>query len=523
MTVLQVNHLNKSFADHILLNDLSFSLSEGERVGLAGVNGCGKTTLLAILAGQITPDSGDIQLARNVSVGLLSQLPDPGEDLGKLQVKEAMGEKLELAWQLNPDGFDQRTLDQAGTLSGGERTRLALGRFLANPPDIMLLDEPTNNLDLDGIQTVISLLQMSPGSMIIVSHDRYLLDKVVTRILEIDSGRIVSYSGNYSFYRDEKQRIHQAQLSNFFEGKKQQRRLQHEIQQKRQWSDKAHRDSTKMDASGNKMGLKEYKRVKAGKLAKKAKNDIRRLERLQTETGEKPKDEIKPVFSFTGQERHGKRILEATDLRKAYGTNQLFTDSNFYLLRGEKAALFGPNGCGKTTLISMIQGSENADGGKLIVSPGSTPIVMSQQLDNLPDRCTLLEYLVSLSGKLDGRDRATLAQLGFSPRQLQQPADRISPGERVRLRIAELVLSRRDFLILDEPTNYLDLHAREQLEDALAAVDATLLLVSHDIYLLKRICNKVLVFENGRIMRREASFAEYMDHLDLSVRIRSRF
>lgn len=523
MTVLQVNHLNKSFADHKLLCDLSFSLSEGERVGLVGVNGCGKTTLLTILAGLTAPDSGDIQLARHVSVGLLRQLPDPVDDLGRMLAGETTGEQAELAWQLNPDGFEIRPLALAGTLSGGERTRLALGRFLANPPDIMLLDEPTNNLDLGGIRSVISLLQSSPGSMVIVSHDRYLLDQVVTRILEIDGGRIISWSGNYSFYRDEKQKMHQAQLHRYAEGKKRQRQLQDEIRQKRQWADKAHRDSTKMDASGNKMGLKEYKRVKAGKLAKKAKNDIRRMERLQTEIGDKPKEDAKPVISFTDQERHGKRILEADDLKKAYGTNQLFTDSHFYLLRGEKAALFGPNGCGKTTLIRMIQGTETADGGTLTVSPGSSPVVMAQQLDSLPGGCTLLEYLTEQLGKLDGQDRATLAQMGFSLRHLLQPANLISPGERVRLRIAELILSRRDFLVLDEPTNYLDLHAREQLEDALAAVDATLLLVSHDIYLLQRICNKVLAFEDGRIVRREYAFAEYLDRLDRSTTSRNRF
>lgn len=511
MTVLQVNHLNQSFADHQLLCDISFSLSEGERVGLVGVNGCGKTTLLALLAGLITPDSGDILLARHLSVGLLNQLPDPVADLSHLHASEAMRGQTELAWQLNPGGFDRRPADQAGTLSGGERTRLALSRFLANPPDILLLDEPTNNLDLDGIRTVIGLLQATAGSMIIVSHDRYLLDQVVTRILEIEAGRIVSYSGNYSFYRDEKQRLHQEQLHRYSEGKKQQRLLQDEIRQKRQWADKAHRDSTKKDPSGNKMGFKEYKRVKAGKLAKKAKNDIRRLERLQTETGPKPKDEIKPVFSFTDQARHGKRILEAAGLQKAYGANQLFADSHFYLLRGEKAALFGPNGCGKTTLIRMIQGIEPADGGSLIISPGSSPVVMNQLLDSLPDGCTLFEYLTESLGKLDGQDRAILAQMGFSPRHLQQPASRISPGERVRLRMAELILSRHDFLILDEPTNYLDLHAREQLEDALATVDATLLLVSHDVYLLQRICNKVLAFEDGRIVRREKTFAEYLE------------
>jgi len=513
MTVLQVLHLSKSYTDRCLLQDLTFSLGAGERVGLVGNNGCGKTTLLRMLAGQEVPDGGEIRLTGHLRVGYLAQLPDPRAELASLKAQHQAGEKPHLAWTLHPDGLEERTAEQADTLSGGERTRLALSRFLASAPDIMLLDEPTNNLDLDGIQAVIRLLEASPGTMIIVSHDRYLLDQLVTRILEIDNTGIRSYTGNYSRYREEKERLLQENLQRYAEGRKQQRQLQTEIAQKRQWADKAHRDSTKMDSSGNKMGLKEYKRVKAGKLARKAKQDMRRLERLKQETGPKPKTELKTTIAFDGQERHGKRMLEAVGLGKAYPSRPLFSDSHFFILRGEKVALTGPNGCGKTTLVRLIQGLEQPDSGRLLVSPSCTPVVMGQTLDKLPAGHTLLSYLSGKLGKLDGTDRATLEQMGFTSEHLLLPADRISPGELVRLRIAELILTHQDFLILDEPTNYLDLRAREQLEQALVQVQATLLLVSHDLYLQKAVCDKVLTFSKGRIVRREESFADYLEHV----------
>ncbi|NLM77391.1 MAG: ABC-F family ATP-binding cassette domain-containing protein [Ruminococcaceae bacterium] len=512
MTVLQVLHLNKSYTDRRLLQDLTFSLGAGERVGLVGNNGCGKTTLLRMLSGQETPDSGEIRLADSVRVGYMAQLPDPRADLNSLKLLHQNGEKPQLAWQLSPDGLSERTVEQAHTLSGGERTRLALSRFLATDPDLLLLDEPTNNLDLDGIQTVIRLLKNSPGTMIIVSHDRYLLDQLVTRILEIDNTSIRSYTGNYSQYRKEKERLLQESLHRYAESRKQQRQLQVEITQKRQWADKAHRDSTKADGSGNKMGLKEYKRVKAGKLARKAKQDMRRLEQLKQTSEARPKTERKTTIAFDGQERHGKRILEAVGLSKAYPSRPLFEDSNFYILRGEKVALTGPNGCGKTTLVRLIQGLEQPDNGRLLISPSCTPVVMGQTLERLPSGHTLLTYLTDKLGKLSGADRASLEQMGFTGEHLFLQADRISPGELVRLRIAELILSHQDFLILDEPTNYLDLRAREQLEQALVQVQATLLLVSHDLYLQKAVCDKVLAFAGSRIVRREESFADYLEY-----------
>jgi macrolide transport system ATP-binding/permease protein len=485
MAFLEVYNLSKSFGDHEVLRGITFTLAKGERVGLVGNNGSGKSTLLRVLAGLEQPDGGECRLARLSSASMLQT----GMDL------------------------DNNT---AVDLSGGEKTLLAMTRFMADPPGLLLLDEPTNNLDFHGIQTVLRILQDCPGSMIIVSHDRYFLDRIVTRILEIEEGKIVEYAGNYSFYREEKARLFQEKLHRYDEAQKEQKRIREAIDEKRQWAEKAHRDSTKLDSTMHQtMGLKEFKRVKAMKLAKKAKNDIRRLERLAEQGEPKPKAESKVRFAFTGGERHGRRLLEANALAKSFGAHVLIKPSYFYVLRDEKVAIFGPNGCGKTTLLRMIEKLEPADGGQIWLSPNVQPFVLTQRIDDFPAGQSVLTWLTERVGHLDGLARAHLAQLGFSRQLLQQDIGSISQGERMKLKLAEPILRQCECLILDEPTNYLDLHAREMLEDALTAFAGTLLVVSHDIYLLQKICDKVLLFDNGQIRRLELSFAEYAENLYL--------
>jgi macrolide transport system ATP-binding/permease protein len=483
MAYLEISNLIKSYGDHEILRGISFTLAKGERVGLVGTNGSGKSTLLRILAGLEQPDDGECRLARQASAGLLQTGRDPDEI-------------------------------ESGSLSGGEKTLLVVTRFMTDPPGLLLLDEPTNNLDFSGIQSVIRLLQDCSGSMIIVSHDRYFLDRLATRILEIEDGRIVEYAGNYSFYREEKARLFQEKLHRYADAQKEQKRVREAIKEKQQWAEKSHRDSTKLDTTMHKtMGLKEYKRAKAMKIAKKAKNDIRRLERLAVESESRPKAESKVKFAFTSGERHGRRLLEAGALAKSFGSRILIRPSYFYVLRDEKVAIFGPNGCGKTTLLRMIEGLEQTDAGQLWFSPNTRPFILTQSIDDFPAGQSVLEWLTARLGHLDGMSRAHLAQLGFSRRLLQQDIASISQGERMKLKLAEPILRQCECLILDEPTNYLDLHAREMLEDALADFPGTLLVVSHDVYLLQKICDKVLLFEDGQIRRLEQSFAEYAETL----------
>jgi macrolide transport system ATP-binding/permease protein len=486
MAYCEISNIKIQFGDHEVLRRIDCKLARGERVGLVGSNGCGKTTLLKIIAGLMQADGGEIRLPRQATAGLLQTGADSG-----------------LADQ-----------PQSAGLSGGERTLAAVTRFMAEPPDLLLLDEPTSNLDFQGIRTVIRMLEACPGSMLIVSHDRYFLDRVVTRILEIEDGILVEYPGNYSVYRETKARVFQERLHRYEAARKEQQRIQEAIREKRQWADKAHRDSTKLDSTAHKtMGLKEYKRAKAMKLDKKAKNDIRRLERLAQDSEPKPRAESRVQFAFAGSERHGRRLLEAEALSKSFGSRLLWNPSHFYVLRQEKVAIFGPNGCGKTTLLRMIEGLEPADSGQIWLSPNARPFILSQRIDDFPAGQTILAWLTERLGPLDGMARAHLAQLGFGKSLLEQDVADTSQGERMKLKLVEPILRQCECLILDEPTNYLDLHAREMLEEALADYPGTLLVVSHDLYLLEKVCTKVLLFENQKIRRLEQCFEEYAEGL----------
>lgn len=508
MAVLQALQLSKSFPDNELFHDLTFSLERHERVGLVGINGSGKTTLLRILAGLEPPDSGRIQFSKGSLTGLMRQDPDPRQDAAMIIESSTDPAGAALLYQT---GLPVMPLDQPDRLSGGERTRLALSRCLAAGYDILLLDEPTANLDFDGIRQTIQLINTYPGSLVIVSHDRYFLDETVSRIIELEHGVLTSYEGNYTDYRAEKKHQYEASLHRYQSSVREESRLEASIQVIQQRAEKSHRLSTAKDSSGLKMGLKEGKRVRARKLDRQAKNDIRRLERQRQGREAKPKAERRLQFEIASAGPLGHRIIEAADLAKGYQGRRLFTDSRFYVSRGEKVAIFGPNGCGKTTLVRMIQGHEHPDEGTLWLSGSARIFYLNQQTDDLPERQTLSEYLLTIVPKLDGHVRAVIDQIGFSQSQLEQRLGSLSMGEQMKVRLLEAILSQSDLLILDEPTNFLDLHARETLEDALTDYGGTVLIVSHDLYLLRQICDKVLLFEQGKIKRIEDSFAEYSD------------
>ena len=508
MTHIQLTHIRKDWGDEVLFRDISFAAEDGECIGIVGANGSGKSTLLGILAGSAKADSGSVLVRSPESSALLRQnaLTDKElEFLGQEPFPEEVRKYMRFMH------LEVSRMEALSALSGGERTKLALCIALAGRPKLLLLDEPTNNLDFEGVQVLIGILRAYQGTMVIVSHDRYFLDALVTRVLEIEDGFIIGYQGNYSDYRSEKARLFEERVHRYEDGKKEQQRIQHAISQVKNWSEKAHRNSTKPDPSGLTMGVKEKKRAKAMKMDKKVKNDVRRLERLIT-AGEKPPAAEKNIrFTISADVSHGKRILQASGLAKSFGDIRLFSDSDFTIARGEKTALWGPNGCGKSTLIAMIEGSLQADSGTLWVSPSSPPFILPQTFINLPAQKTALQYLSESLRNVSGADRALLSNMGISTRHLQQRIETLSFGEQMKLVLAVPILSNRDFLILDEPTNHVDLHMREMLEDTLAEYPGTLLVVSHDLYFLKKVCNKVLIFEQGRIRRLEYSFKEFME------------
>jgi macrolide transport system ATP-binding/permease protein len=516
MLLLQCKNIKKAFGIHEVLRSVSLDLEEGSRVGLVGKNGAGKTTLVNIIMGDLKPDAGELIWHRkDVTTGYLRQSVYYTSDLFHELYKGQNGlnevnDFLHISSELGASKAHRWEDERFASLSGGERTKLALAHIWSSNPGMLILDEPTNHLDLHGVQWLIDELKGYQGTIIAISHDRYFLDQTVNCIMEIDDGVIEEYSGNYTFYRNEKRKRYESQLHAYAVQEKYKDELEANIRQLREWSGKAHRDSTKKGAnSGNKTGTKEYFRVKAKKMDKQVKSTIKRLEKLKEEGIKKPKEEPRVRFIFQETETGGKRVLYASNISKRFGDRILFDESSFYIQRGERVGIFGPNGCGKTTLVKAVLGQQSVEG-SLFVSPSVNIGYVSQDVLDLERNSKALDLFAMGSRREQGKVRTMLANLGLNEVLMNKPLKSLSAGERTKLKLANLLIREYDMLILDEPTNHLDVYTREQLEDALEKYEGTILLVTHDRYMLEKICNKLLVFENNRIRRHEYGLAGYL-------------
>lgn len=511
MTQIQIKHLTKTWGDRELFRDITFSASYGEHIALVGANGAGKSTLLSILEGSLEADGGSILIPLKSSTALLRQNPLSDKELDRLERDGIPEEALKY---LRRFGMTTSTFEKLRHFSGGERTKLGLSLLLAGRPKLLLLDEPTNHLDFDGVRFLIRILKDYPGTVLAVSHDRYFLDAIAERVLEIEGGIIVEYDGNYSDYRREKARLFEEKTHRYESAQREQKRIADDISRMKQWSEKAHRDSTKADGSGNKMGYKEYKRDKAKKMDQKVKSDIKRLEKKSTASEPRPVAEKQVRFSLAGEAGHGKRVIEAEGISKSFGDRVLFSDSSFAVLRGEHVAVWGPNGCGKSTLLSILTGGDSPDSGRVRMNGALSPFVLEQTFAGFTEDRTVLSWLSDTVNGISGADRARLMHMGLTTELLLQPLKTLSFGEQIKVKLAAPILTGQEFLILDEPLNHLDLPMREMLEATLSKYEGTLLLVSHDVYFLKKVCDRVLLFENGRIRRLEETFAEYMERAE---------
>jgi macrolide transport system ATP-binding/permease protein len=513
--LLQCKNIKKEYGLQTVLKSVSFDLEEGGRVGLVGKNGGGKTTLANIIAGSLQADSGEVIWHRkDVQIGYLRQSVYYTADFMKELYDDhrgsvALSDFLHITSELGTDKIAQWESERFEALSGGEKTKLALAHIWSSKPQLLILDEPTNHLDYQGLQWLVEELRDYPGTILTISHDRYFLDQVVSRILEIANGEIIEYNGNYTFYRNEKRKRYETQLRAYEVQEKYKDKLEAEIRQIKDWSAKAHRDSTRGSQSGNKMGMKEYNRVKAKKMDKQVKSTVKRLEKLREEGIKSPDKEPKLSFAFQQGETHRNRVMEACQLQKSFGSLTLFEESDFYILRGDRVGLFGPNGCGKTTLVKAILGRESVKG-RLFVSPSVSIGYISQDVSDLEGDERALDIFEMPNRKEEGRVRTMLANLGFNELLLSKPLKALSMGERTKLKIAHLLMNRNDLLILDEPTNHLDIYAREQLEEALIEYQGTILLITHDRYMMEKICDKLLIFENQRIKRVEYGLTHYL-------------
>ncbi len=478
--ILQGKHISKEFGDKVILNDINFEIESGKKIGIVGSNGAGKTTLADIITNTVKPTSGQ----------LLWQYS--GMDIGYM--KQAT-----------------EYLDLEQTLSGGERTKKLLTQLLYSKKDFLVLDEPTNHLDYEGVKWLIKQIRAFKGAAVIISHDRFFLDQCIDSIMEIDQGKIVNYNGNYSYYREEKQRQYENQLHLFMEQEKLKSQIRGQIEELKGWSEKAHRESRKKAiATGNKFGGKEYNRVKAKKMDKAVKSRIKRLEKIEVGGLIKPEEEIKVLFQLEATKKVGDTILQAKDIRKFYGNKLIFDQSSFYVKRGEKIGVYGVNGCGKSTLVKAILKQVPLEG-EIRISEERKIGYISQDVLDIKEEKSILQVFEATNKEEERQIRMALVQMGFSNDRLYDKAEVLSLGERMKLKLLLLIRQGCEVLILDEPTNHIDLHVREQLEETLKEYNGTLILVTHDRYMLEQLCDKLLVFENQIIRRYQYGIREYLE------------
>ncbi len=529
MIDIQVNGLVKSFeVGSNVLDGLSFTVNTGERVGILGPNGCGKTTLFRLLIGELFPDEGFVSVAPGKRMGLISQIPVYPADWTTEDVLKAAHRRLydmsqriqELTEAMEQDaspallreydrlseefrrlgGYQMETdrnrvanglqipaamrQQLFDSLSGGEKTRVNLARLILEDTDILLLDEPTNHLDLRATEWLEDYLLHFRGTVLTISHDRYFLDRVVQRCVEISEGRAELYSGNYSFYLQERQRRFEEKLKKYERDQAKIEQLTRAAEQMHLWA-----------FMGN------------DKLHKRAFSMEKRIEKLQQ--SEKPLQERKLQAKFKQREFYGDEVLVTQDLQKGYGDRTLFSDLSLTVTGGERIALIGDNGTGKSTLVKLIMQQETPDAGYLYLGPTVRSAYLPQIVRFSSDSRSALDTMLydCRCQPQEARDR--LAAFGFRGEDVLTPVGALSGGERSRLRLCMLMGSDINLLILDEPTNHLDIASREWMEDALSDYEQTLLFVSHDRYFIEKFATRIWALEQGRITDYRGSYRDY--------------
>jgi len=519
-----------TFGQGNLFEKVSLDINSGDRIGLIGPNGCGKTTLLKIILGEEKLVSGKrVQSKSNLQIGYLSQectveykgslldytleifpqiqklysefknLERDSSDAGRATEYALLQERFASAggWEIKAEA--EKTLSGLNftqgemaldfkLLSSGQKTKAALAKILLSRPDFMVLDEPTNHLDLSSLEWLEKWLSSFKGTLLIVSHDRAFLDKTISKIWDLRRGTLKEYKGNYSSYHQQREQEIETQWKEYEDKRKEVKRLKIESQRKRVWAKR--KEKQRIGAGGSKGHITAV----AAKLAKRAKAVEKRIE--QVEKVEKPFEEKSIVLDFPDLAPSGNLVLSGTDLSKSYGNKKLFEDLNFSILKGENLAVTGPNGSGKTTLLKIILGEIKPDKGEVVFGHKIKIGYFDQERKGLFQEKTILEEAVSSDVSGDQAwVRTVLGSLMLRKDSVFKKIKDLSEGEKGKVLIAKLILSGANFLILDEPTNHLDIDAREALENALENFPGSILFVSHDRYLIKKLADKVLVVD----------------------------
>lgn len=530
MIILALQDVRKSFGTHEVLKSVSFTLQEGERMGMVGVNGSGKSTLMKIIAGEETADAGSVNMQKGLRIGYLAQ---QGALTGEETVQETLESVFEpqrrmeaelraLEQEMAEHGADPEALRilggkydaltrefersngygwrssvqgvlaglklrefkdmKTGLLSGGERTRLCLGRMLLAEPDLLLLDEPTNHLDLKSIAWLEEYLASFRGAVIVISHDRYFLDRVCGRMAELLMGNVETYSGNYTEYLEKRTAVYENRMRAW------------KLQQK---------EIARQEAI-----IEMYRRFNKEKSIRIAESKQKRLDKV--ERLEKPQEESTVRFRFETRRRTGDDVLMTEGLTKGYGERTLFRDLKMHVRAGDRIALIGDNGTGKSTLLKCLTGNEKPDAGAIRWGTGVDLGYYDQHQAGLHEQKTVLDEVWDRFPKMEQYEvRGALGLFLFTGDEVFAPVSTLSGGEKGRVALTELMLRRDNVLLLDEPTNHLDMDSREVLEDALNGFQGTIIAVSHDRYFINRFADRVWVLDGQEVKEYLGNYDSY--------------
>ena len=533
--ILSCNNISKSFDSKVILNNCSFHIEEREKAAIVGINGAGKSTLFKIITGELRADDGLVTISKDKTLSYLSQHPDisghntiyeemlavkkdiiqteerlrsleqeiknlTGPELEeKLETYSALTHKFELnngyAYKseitgvLKGLGFSEDDFNRKiETLSGGQKTRVFLSRILLSNPDIILLDEPTNHLDLNSIAWLETFLCNYKGSVIVISHDRYFLDKIVTKVIEIEDTKCMTYSGNYTDYAKKKEMLRDAELKHYYN---QQREIKHQ------------EDVIEK--------LRSFNREKSIKRAESREKQLNKIEVI-----EKPKFiDDKMNLKLVPRILSGNDVLSVKEISKAFGYNTLFDNLSFEIKRGEKVGIIGDNGTGKTTILKIINGLIDADSGEIRLGSKVEIGYYDQEHNVLNMEKTLFDEISdTYPGMTNTEIRNVLAAFLFTGDDVFKIIGDLSGGERGRVSLAKLMLSNANFLILDEPTNHLDITSKEILENAINNYEGTILYVSHDRYFINRTATRILELVNHKMVNYLGNYDYYLEKKD---------